>query len=316
MSESGRPPFDKSESHRSALGLMRSIKRWFAPMPGDSDAVRDVLEGLIEERIEENPEGDAGIDPNERLLLSNVLKLRDLTARDIMVPRADIVALDAGTPLQEALTQLMHEGHSRVPVYRGTLDEVIGFVHIKDLAVAALPRTAPVPPARPASMLTDVTRRVLFVSPAVRVLDLLLEMRLKRTHMALVVDEFGGIDGLLTIEDVVEQIVGEIEDEHDNDETPQLHEAADGTVFADARLTLAEFEAFLQRKGLAPVFSETERDETDTLGGLVTGIAGRVPARGALVKHSSGIEFEVIDSDPRRVRQLRIRELPAPYTPE
>ncbi|MBX7199290.1 MAG: hemolysin family protein [Rhodospirillaceae bacterium] len=288
---------------------MRALKRWLVPKTEDAEAVRDVIEELIEERIEESPEGDAAIDPNERLLLSNVLALRDITARDIMVPRADIVAIEASTPLTEALQVLTSGGHSRLPVFRDTLDEILGLIHIKDLAIFAIEHSLPAdathaPPQK--RTLLDMVRSVLFISPAVRVLDLLLEMRLKRTHMALVVDEYGGIDGLLTIEDVVEQIVGEIEDEHDTDEAPQLRDGPDGTLFADARLALADFEARVGK-----VFSDEEREQADTLGGLVISIAGRVPGRGALVRHDSGIEFEVIDSDPRRVRQLRIRNLPA-----
>jgi CBS domain containing-hemolysin-like protein len=186
-----------------------------------------------------------------------------------------------------------------MPVYRETLDEVIGLVHIKDLAGLSLNG------GEEKRTLADLVRTVLFVSPAVRVLDLLLEMRLKRSHMALVVDEYGGIDGLVTIEDVVEQIVGEIEDEHDGDEEPQLKDQADGTILADARVPLDVFE---ERVG--KVFTDEERDETDTLGGVVASIAGRVPGRGALIKHSSGIEFEVVDSDPRRLRLLRVRNLP------
>jgi CBS domain containing-hemolysin-like protein len=154
--------------------------------------------------------------------------------------------------------------------------------------------------------LAKIVRPVLFVSPAVRVLDLLLDMRLKRTHMAMVVDEYGGIDGLVTIEDVVEQIVGEIEDEHDTDAAPRMTRRDDGTLIADARATLEEFEG-----RFGAVFTEDEREATDTLGGLVVRLAGHVPARGELVKHPSGVEFEVIDSDPRRVRRLRVRNLPA-----
>ena len=203
----------------------------------------------------------------------------------------------------------MKEGHSRVPVYRETLDDVIGMVHIKDLAVLV----ADQPNAgrrhhAPRCRWLEMVRSVMFVSPAVRVLDLLLEMRLKRTHMAMVVDEFGGIDGLVTIEDVVEQIVGEIEDEHDTDEAPQISERADGTVIADARVPLEEFEAAWSGMSSA----DEEREQTDTLGGLVISLAGRVPGRGALVKHESGLEFEVVESDPRRLRQLRIRGLPPP----
>jgi CBS domain containing-hemolysin-like protein len=188
-----------------------------------------------------------------------------------------------------------------VPVYRQTLDDVLGLIHIKDLAVLIndQPNTE--------TKLAEIARKVLFVSPAVRVLDLLLEMRLKRTHMALVVDEHGGIDGLLTIEDVVEQIVGEIEDEHDTEEaTPRMNLRDDGILGADARVTLEEFEDRFGR-----VFSDSERETTDTLGGLVVMLAGRVPGRNELVRHSSGMEFEVTDSDPRRVRRLRVRHLPA-----
>ena len=289
--------------------LLRMLKRWLAPRTEDADAVRDVIEELIEERIEESADGDAAIDPNERLLLSNVLALRDVTARDIMVPRADIVAIEAATPLAEALELLTRGGHSRLPVFRGTMDEIVGLIHIKDLAIFAIQQSLRIDVTQqPVTKVTllDMVRGVLFVSPAVRVLDLLLEMRLKRTHMALVVDEYGGVDGLLTIEDVVEQIVGEIEDEHDTDEAPLLRDGPDGTLLADARLALDDFETRIGR-----VFTDEEREQADTLGGLVISIAGRVPSRGALVKHDSGIEFEVIDSDPRRVRQLRIRNLPA-----
>lgn len=308
MSEAGpRPTPEKPR-------LMRALKRWLGPKTEDAESVRDVIEELIEERIEESPEGDAAIDPNERLLLSNVLALRDVTARDIMVPRADIVAIEASTPLAEALEALTSGGHSRLPVYRGTLDEILGLIHIKDLAVFAIQQSLQIDvtqaPLQKRTLL-DLVRSVLFVSPAVRVLDLLLEMRLKRTHMAVVVDEYGGVDGLLTIEDVVEQIVGEIEDEHDTDEAPQMHDGPDGTLLADARLALSDFET-----RVGAVFNDEEREQADTLGGLVISIAGRVPGRGALVKHDSGIEFEVIDSDPRRVRQLRIRNLPEPPSPK
>ncbi|MBM3513714.1 MAG: CBS domain-containing protein, partial [Alphaproteobacteria bacterium] len=204
----------------------------------------------------------------------------------------------------------LKEGHSRYPVYRGTLDDVIGMIHIKDLAqsiAATDPATAfeGAEDAAPIPKLGDLIRKVLFVSPAIRVLDLLLEMRLKRTHMALVVDEFGGIDGLVTIENVVEQIVGEIEDEHDSDQAPELAEQEDGSAIADGRLTLAAFE---ERYG--QILTDDEREESDTLAGLLARLAGRVPARNELIKHHSGLEFEVLESDPRRVRRLKIPRPP------
>ncbi|MDX2223096.1 MAG: transporter associated domain-containing protein [Rhodospirillaceae bacterium] len=197
-------------------------------------------------------------------------------------------------------------------MYRGTLDDVIGMIHIKDVALALSEPDQSlayegIEDTAATIKLADLVRKVLFVSPSVRVLDLLLQMRLKRTHMALVVDEYGGIDGLVTIEDVVEQIVGNIEDEHDAEQPPEIAETADGGAVADARLALADFEA---RYGA--LFSDEERAEADTLAGLVARLAGRVPSRGELIKHPSGLEFEVVDGDPRRVRRLRITNVPKP----
>jgi magnesium and cobalt transporter len=300
-------PLSNDTTVEHGSGLLRILRRWFTP-DSNAESVRDVIEELIEERNEEVPpdDGAPAIDPNERLLLANVLKMRAVTAADIMVPRPDILAVEVQTPMVEVMALLMKERHSRLPVYRETLDDVIGMVHIKDVAVMVAERGAAAA-SGPQPRLSEIVRTILFVSPAVRVLDLLLEMRLKRTHMALVVDEYGGIDGLVTIEDVVEQIVGDIEDEHDNEEAPPITERADGTVTADARVTLSEFEDRFTR-----VFDEDDRDQADTLGGLVTRLAGHVPRRGELVKHPSGIEFEVIDGDPRRVRQLRVRHIPRP----
>jgi CBS domain containing-hemolysin-like protein len=295
--------------------LLDRLARWFKP-DGEGETVRDVIEELIEERIEESTTGDGDvIDSNERLLLGNVLRLRGVSAADIMVPRADILAVEAGMPVAEVLRFLVKEGHSRVPVYRETLDDVIGMVHIKDLATLMFDQAGPPPGTAgqdpPAPKLSDATRKVLFISPAARVLDLLLEMRMSRTHMAVVVDEYGGVDGLITIEDVVEQIVGNIEDEHDTDEAPRMTVHADGSVIADARVEVSEFEG-----RFGALFSDNERNMNDTLGGLVITLAGRVPGRNELIKHPSGIEFEVLDSDPRRVRRLCIRNIPAPPPPE
>ncbi len=304
---------DEKASPEKATGLISRLKRFINPKTAEQETVREVIEELIEERIEDHVGSDAPfIDPNERLLLSNVLKLRNITAVDIMIPRADIVAVDADTPFHEVLKLLAADGHSRYPVFRGRLDDVIGMIHMKDLARVVAEQGSAVAyegqeDAASIPSLSDLLRKVMFVSPAVRVIDLLLEMRLKRTHMALVVDEFGGIDGLLTIEDVVEQIVGEIEDEHDSDVDLEMALAADGTVTADARVSLEDFEA-----KFGTLFSSEEREETDTLGGLVIRLAGRVPGRSELVKHDQGLEFEVIDSDPRRVRRVRIRNLPPP----
>lgn len=274
--------------------------------PRGEGSLREAIEEIIEE-IEES-EGEDGegatITDHERLLLANILKLRHLTAYDVMVPRADIVAVEVSTPFRELLALIAREGHSRLPVYRDTLDDIVGFVHIKDVIPHA---------ADPAGFkLSEVKRDVLIVAPSMLALDLLLEMRRSRRHMALVVDEYGGIDGLITIEDLVEEIVGEIEDEHDLESAPLLQQRTDGSVLADARVDLDEFE-----KLVGPILSEEEREaDLDTLGGLVVSLAGRVPARGELFKHpTSGMTLEVVDADPRRLRRLRVRNLP-PKPPE
>jgi len=269
------------------------------------DALRDALEEIIEEAEAEGetPANEEPITAGERGLLRNILRLRDLSARDVMVPRADIVAVAEDTGPEALISELGSHGHSRLPVFRETLDDIIGFIHIKDLLNARAG-------GRPFE-LKKLLRQVLFVAPSMRVLDLLLQMRLSRQHLALVVDEFGGIDGLITIEDLVEQIVGEIEDEHDVAEGPKLIPRPDGTLMADARATIREFE---ERVG--PVLTEQERAaDIDTLGGLVVSLAGRVPSRGELVTHPSGVAFEVIDADPRRIRRLRLRNLPSRTAP-
>ena len=268
-------------------GLVKSLRR------KNGDSVREAIEELIEER-EEDAEP---IDEHERLLLGNILHLRDVTAEDVMVPRADIVAVEASTSFDALVEMFVKVGHSRLPVYRGTLDDVAGMVHLKDVIAMVH--------GKPPFQLGRILRKVLFVAPSIRVMDLLQEMRLKRTHMALVVDEYGGIDGLVTIEDLVEQIVGEIEDEHEQVEQPDMVVRGD-VIEADARTAIEDFEATV-----GPVLTEEEREDVDTLGGLVFFVAGRVPSRGELITHGSGIEFEVVDADPRRVKRLRVRNLPS-----
>lgn len=296
MTDTARTDSDRQPDGPVSNFLQRFVAR-ILPSANDGNSVREALEELIEEQ----PETGDAIDAHERILLSNVLKQRNATVEQIMVPRADIVSAQVDAPISEVVKLLVSEGHSRVPVYRESLDEVIGMVHIKDLAAAMLEQASNVSDLKASGFM----RRVIFVAPSARVLDLLLEMRIKRTHMAMVVDEYGGIDGLVTIEDLVEQIVGEIADEHDEDEDPDLTDRADGTVTADARVTLSDF---IDRYGNH--FSEEESAELDTLGGVVFKLAGRVPSRGELVSHPSGMEFEIVDADPRRIRRLRIRNLP------
>ncbi len=278
-------------------GPFKSLRNWLRQLRGERAAEPDLRRSL-EELIEEHEEEP--IDPQERALLANILKLHGLTAADVMVPRVDIVAIEAETPFDQIIKSVVEHGHSRVPVYRESLDDVIGMVHIKDLMPYVVDN-------RPIA-LSKIARKVLFVAPSMPILDLLLQMRLTRIHLALVVDEFGGVDGLVTIEDVIEEIVGEIEDEHDPAYPPQVIERPDGTLIAEARTPISELEGRTGRKLMPPEIEEG----VDTLGGLVTTLAGRVPARGEIIKHPAGFDIEVIDADPRRVKRLGLRGLPPP----
>ncbi len=273
---------------------LKSIGGWLrALVPGRNGegTVREVIEELIEEADDETEQ----IGADQGALIVNILKLHELMAEDVMVPRADIVAADIASSIDELVALMAREAHSRLPVYTDQLDNVSGFVHIKDV-LAAVGRT-------PQAAVKDIVRDILFAAPSIRVLDLLLEMRATRTHMAIVVDEFGGVDGLVTIEDLVEEIVGEIEDEHDT-EGPTLIRRPDGSVLADARTEIEELEKLIGRFD-----SDAEREEVDSLGGVVFNLIDRVPRRHEVIAHPSGLEFEIVDADPRRIKRLCVRDL-------
>ncbi len=289
--DSERPRIEQSGTERPFQGLrnwLRQLTRSREETGGET----------LAEMIEEREDVAEPIDPQEKTLIGNILKLHELNTADVMVQRVDIVALDIDTDFADVVKLFVEQGHSRMPVYRQTLDDVVGFVHVKDI-LGSLVEGRPV-------QLTKLVRKVLVVAPSMPVLDLLLQMRLSRLHMAMVVDEFGGIDGLVTIEDLIEEIVGEIEDEHDDAARPQLVQRPDGSVVADARTPIEAFEA---RFGVRLRDVDAEED-IDTLGGLVFMLAGRVPNRGEIITHPDGVAFEVLDADPRRVKRLRIRGLP------
>jgi hemolysin (HlyC) family protein len=264
---------------------------------GTEQSVRESIAELVQEAAEapQVPGVAPELDRQERALIANVLRLRGTTADDVMVPRADIVAMPVDASLAAAIALIRAEGHSRLPVYREQLDDIVGMVHIKDVFAYV---------GRPEEFsLEAILRKPLLVAPQIPVLDLLLQMRQARMHLALVVDEYGGIDGLVTIEDLVETIVGDISDEHDEDEKPMVTERSDGSLDLDARLPVDEFEG-----RLGQVLTPDERSaDIDTVGGLVFTLAGRVPARGEVIGHPSGIEFRVLEADPRRIRRLRVR---------
>ena len=274
-------------------GFTGWLRRLIGGRGGESlrDTVEELLEGY-------EADGER-LSDTERSMLVNLLEFGELRVDDVMVPRADIVALEESTSLEGVVEQVRKEGHSRLPVYRETLDDVIGMIHVRDLldCWGAEP---------PGPALSTLVRQVLFVPPSMPVLDLLIKMRSSRIHMALVVDEYGGIDGLATIEDLVEPIVGEIWDEHDTEDQDHLVERPGGVLEASARTTVEELE---ERTGFDLLPEEREED-IDTLGGLVVDMLGRVPARGELIRHESGLEFEIVDADPRRIKRLRVRGAP------
>jgi len=247
-------------------------------------------------------------------LLFNVQQFHEKRVEDVMVPRADIISVDITTPLKTLARAFEEARHSRLPVYRETLDDPVGVVHIKDV-VGHLARYAEDNLDcdnggrwSEALVLPEICRPLLYVPPSMRALDLLLKMQSRRMHMALVVDEFGGTDGLVTLEDLLEPIVGDIEDEHDETGAPSIRVKGGACWEADARAMIGELEDMVGRD----IATEEEENDVDTLGGLVFRLAGRVPERGEVLSHPSGFEFEVLDSDPRRIKRLRVRPAAEP----
>ncbi len=279
-----------SAGERTLLGVLAG---WLGSLTGigsQADSLRQSVETLIAER-----DDDTALDEEERVMLLNLLKFGESRVEDVMVPRADIVAVPEGASLAEVVKLMSRVGHSRLPVYRNSLDDVIGMVHVQDL----LTYWSVDEPFR----LADVIRRLPFVPPSMPVQEMLREMRADKVHLAMVVDEHGGIDGLVTIEDLMEEIVGEIEDEHDTAALPLVAITADGSLEADARALILEIELKL---GIDLLPADRDED-IETVGGLVFDLAGRVPAVGEVVAHPAGLAIDVLDADPRRVRKVRIR---------
>jgi CBS domain containing-hemolysin-like protein len=260
-------------------------------------------------------------DRQERTWLLNTLRFGGLRVEDVMVPRADIVAIEESAPLSDLIRLFREAGHSRMPVYRETLDAPTGMIHIKDLLtwIAAQAEKSITPAegeegerqttfelgsvdlSRPIHS-SLLVREVLYVPPSMPVVSLLLRMQSQPIHLAIVVDEYGGTDGLVTIENLIEEIVGNIEDEHDTNGDLEIRETTDGLI-ASARTPI---EDLAERLGVEELVAPEHEDEVDTLGGLVFTLLGRVPLRGELVPHPSGIEFEVLEADPRRIKKLKV----------
>jgi CBS domain containing-hemolysin-like protein len=251
------------------------------------------------------------VDGAQRTMVVNAARFHKLRVDDVMTPKADIIAVEASASLSETATLFNDSQHSRLPIYRDTLDDPIGFVHVKDIVGLLAPQDGAAAKAKPNDrVLPRLRRDVLAVPPSMPLSALLLKMQSQRIHMAIVVDEYGGTDGLVTIEDIVEQIVGDIADEHD-EQADDLVQARPGGVFeVDGRADVAELEQALSAK---LTLRDHDEDEIDTVAGLATALIGRVPERGEVLTHPAGFLLEVMEADPRRVRRLRVR--PAPPAP-
>ncbi len=293
---SDTPPTSANNDEERSRKNPRAFITWLRNISrphNQQEQLREAISDYIE-HIDSTPENDPDL-TDERDILANALKLPDVTVSDIMLPRADIIALDINATQADVLSVLAEEQHSRLPVYKDRLDNIVGTVHIKDI-LAYLARGQ-------ALNLHEIVRDVPIVSLAMNLIDLLQIMRQQRRHMVLVVDEYGGIDGLVTLGDVLEAIVGEVNDEYDHaDDEHQLILNHDGSCLADGLVELRDFE-----DAFGDVFSTTERDEYDTLGGLVATLAGCIPEAGEDITHpANGLLFSILESDGRRIIRLRV----------
>ncbi len=317
---SSQSPVRTEETDRSSEGGW--LDRLKAAVGLKPSTFREELEEALAEDAAD--EEDSFL-PEERAMLRNIVRLRELRVEDVMVPRADIGAVEIGATLAEVILKFRETGHSRVAVYRETLDDPEGMVLLKDV-LNHIVRPVPVGEANgvvPVGRVafervalstplsgTELVRKVLFVPPSMPVLTLLNTMRTKRMQMALVIDEFGGTDGLVSIEDAVETVVGEIEDEHDED-GPMVVPGRDGSFDVDGRASLEEVAETID----PALAAGPEGEEVDTIGGLVFGLLGRIPARGETVAGPGGYTLEVLDADQRRIKRLRVRPRPAAVPP-
>ena len=278
---------DDTHSH----GLFCQLKNIFKH---EKEDVRETIEDLIEEA---GPQGDEAISEHEQLILNNVLDLKDKKCCFAMVPRSDIVAFHKDGTIGELAELMLAKGHSRIPIYGESLDDIIGIVHIIDLAKSLLKGDKHIP-------VKDILcRGVHYISPDIEILDLLKEMQSNKIHMSIVIDEYGGVDGLVTIEDLLEEIVGNIEDEYDYEEQHTI-KAQDKGYLADAKAELNEIKSSI---GI-DLSSDDDENEipVDTLGGYIVQLAQRIPAKNEIITNPKGIQFQIIDADPRRIKKVFI----------
>ena len=306
---------DKIPETKKAPNFLNRLRR---RLQGSKD-LREDLESVIESHAEGS--GDGGMAADARTMLGNLVNFQDLRVSDLMVPRADIVGIEEGETLRALLDRFVEANHSRLPVYRDTVDDVVGMIHVKDFlrwmntkgrtskskSVAGISLSASELSSTVKGHNT-IIRDVLYVPLSMPASDLLFKMKTSHVHLAVVVDEYGGTDGLVSFEDIVESIVGEISDEHDDDEDDVLiKKQNDTTWMADARIAIATLDEMFN----VDLLPDDQHDEADTLGGLVFEMGGRVPVRGEVIRHAAGLEFEIVESDLRRVKRVRIHVKPA-----
>jgi len=304
MTDQSRPGGESRSPERGSF-LRQFIGRFQHLLGNRADAS---LRESLEDVLEEHESAEQSLTSQERLMLLNILNFNELRVQDVMVPRADVTAIDETQGLGDVLALFARAAHSRLPVYRETLDDPVGMYHIKDVIRLVVPGEAATANESEIQKLARLRRPVLFVPPSMPAIDLLIKMQTTRNHLALVIDEYGGTDGLVSIEDLVERIVGDLEDSRENGDKPMLLPLAQGGFEADARLGIEEFEKAVGRN----IVPKERGEDLDTLGGLVASLAGRVPQRGEIISYPEGLEFEVLDADPRRLKRLRVRLLDRP----
>ena len=272
--------------------MIRKLIKNFFKKNSENNNLKQSIETVLDNELKDTE----GISKHERLMLLNILKIDGIRSSDIMIPRADIGAVELNDSFEKVLEVFIKEAHSRVPIYEKNLDNIIGMIHIKDLVNYQNQKKTGT------NFLQNLKREILEIPPSMPVLDLLLKMQLTRLHMGIVIDEYGCTDGLVTIEDVIEEITGEIEDEHDEKNLPMLIKSSLNTFEASARIEIDE----LQKVTNVEFLNSYDNDDVDTLGGLIFSITGRVPQRGEIIKHSSGTTFEIKDADPMKIKSVKV----------
>ncbi len=258
-----------------------------------NQSLRDSIKDAIDEKSQTESH-NVDLSKKEKSILTNILSINQLKADDVMIPRASIIAIQQNYSFKEITDIINKESHSRMPVYRKDLDDVLGMVHIKDIIKFSNLKNVNFD-------IKSILREILFVPPTMPVMNLLLKMQATKRHMALVIDEHGGTDGLITIEDVIEEIVGEIEDEHDKDDDFNFKEISTNTFEAKAEMTISEFNKETK--------FNISNNEVDTLGGYIFSKIYRVPLTGEVINVENRYQFEIIDADPRKIKKIKITKI-------